>query len=132
MHCSPPSVAVIAAARQALLTNFRQGDALRARLLRRVARLREGLARIGARVLSALPLPVQTIALSSADAARITLAGLAARGIRALVTKTCSGGLGLSVILTAHHAAAQIDCLIDALAPLLRAGAHGERRMAMS
>jgi 8-amino-7-oxononanoate synthase len=133
VHASPPSVAAIVAAREALAANVRAGDLLRARLARRVGQLRQGLAQIGARVLSALPLPVQTIALPSRQAALRVLAALETRGIRALVTKTCGGGPGLSVLLTARHAAADIDRLIDALASALRGHSWGKGTgMAMS
>jgi len=120
VHASPPSVAAIAAAHAALEANVRAGDLLRARLVRRIGQLRQGLARIGARVLSVLPLPVQTIALPSQQSARAVLAALEVRGIRALVTKTCAGGAGLSVLVTARHAAGDIDNLVAAVASALR------------
>jgi 8-amino-7-oxononanoate synthase len=126
IHSSPPSVAAIAAATRALADNATSGDLLRARLLRRVDQLRQGLARVGARMLATLPLPVQMIALASKYAARTALAALEARDIRALATKTCAGGVALAIILTARHAAADIDRLLDALAPVLRTSAHLE------
>jgi 8-amino-7-oxononanoate synthase len=119
-HSSPPSAAVIAAARQALSSNRTAGDLLRARLARRVSQLRAGLRRLGAPLLSALPLPVQTIALASASRGRAVLAALARRGIRALLTRPCGGGIGLTIVLTARHAAADVDYLIQALHAVLR------------
>ncbi|PHV23122.1 aminotransferase class I/II [Janthinobacterium sp. BJB446] len=47
MHASPPSAAVLAAARRALALNARHGDALRARLADRVAQWRTGMAAAG-------------------------------------------------------------------------------------
>lgn len=47
VHASPPSVAVLAAARHALALNARHGDALRARLADRVAQWRAGMAAAG-------------------------------------------------------------------------------------
>jgi 8-amino-7-oxononanoate synthase len=133
VHASPPSVAALAAAHAALDANARAGDLLRARLARRIRQLRQGLARISARVLSVLPLPVQTIALPSQQSARAILAALEKRGVRALVTKTCAGGAGLSVLVTARHTAADIDNLIDAAASALRGDTCGNRTgMAMS
>jgi 8-amino-7-oxononanoate synthase len=133
VHTRPPSAADIAAARAALIANATGGDLLRARLARRIGQLRQGLARIGARLLSALPLPVQTISLPSPHATRAVLAALDRRSIRALVTKACQGGLSLTVILTANHAAADVSHLIDALAAVLRLDTQGNgRRMAMS
>jgi len=126
IHASPPSVAAIAAATRALAENATSGDLLRARLMRRVTQLRDGLARIGARMLASLPLPVQMIALATKQATRAALAVLEARDIRALATRTCAGGVALAIILTARHAAADIDRLLDALAPVLRSNAHLE------
>lgn len=126
IHSSPPSVAAIAAATRALADNASAGDLLRARLVRRVSQLRQGLARIGARTLASQPLPVQMIALASKQAALAVLAALQARDIRALATRTCAGGVALAIILTARHAAADIDRLIDALASVLRGNPHHE------
>ncbi len=47
VHASPPSAAVLAAARRALALNTQQGDALRARLAARVAQWRTGMAAAG-------------------------------------------------------------------------------------
>lgn len=47
VHASPPSAAVLAAARRALALNARHGDALRARLADRVAQWRTGMAAAG-------------------------------------------------------------------------------------
>ncbi|MED5613136.1 aminotransferase class I/II-fold pyridoxal phosphate-dependent enzyme [Janthinobacterium sp. P210005] len=47
VHASPPSAAVLAAARRALALNARHGDALRARLAERVAQWRAGMAAAG-------------------------------------------------------------------------------------
>ncbi len=133
VHTSPPSVATIAAAGAALTANATEGDLLRARLARRIEQLRQGLVRIGARVLSALPLPVQNIALPSPQIARGILVALDSRGIRALVTKTCGSGVSLSILLTAQHAAVHVSRLIDALAAVLQPETHADRmRIVMS
>jgi 8-amino-7-oxononanoate synthase len=132
VHCSPPSVAAIAAAAQALRTNATMGDLLRARLARRIAQLRRGLIRLGVRPQSALPLPVQTIALPNADAAQPVLAALDADGIRALATRSCGGGVGLTILLTARHAVHDVERLIDALARAIRQTAFDPARMAVS
>ena len=47
VHASPPSAAVLAAARRAVALNARHGDALRARLADRVAQWRTGMAAAG-------------------------------------------------------------------------------------
>jgi hypothetical protein len=77
-------------------------------------------------MLASLPLPVQMIALASKQAARAALAALEARDIRALATRTCAGGVALAIILTARHAAADIDSLLDALVSVLRSNPHHE------
>ena len=123
IHCSPPPAASIAAALAALTLNETAGDLLRARLSRRVTHLRRGLHRIGARLLSTLPLPMQSIALP-AQSASATSAALQARDMRVLITEGCGQGPALTVILTAQHANADIDRLLEALASVL----HGETR----
>ncbi|UUZ68998.1 aminotransferase class I/II-fold pyridoxal phosphate-dependent enzyme [Polaromonas sp. P2-4] len=60
VHCSPPSVAVVHAARCALDAAEQWGDAWRARLLRLVLLLRETLARAGLAAVGWLPFPVQS------------------------------------------------------------------------
>jgi 8-amino-7-oxononanoate synthase len=121
IHSSPPSVAAVTAAAQALTDNARSGDLLRARLVRRVGQLRQGLVRIGACAMSALLLPVQSIALASQQAARAVLSALEAAGITALATRTCAGGVALTLVLTARHTAAAVDRLVAALATALPA-----------
>jgi 8-amino-7-oxononanoate synthase len=133
VHTSPPSVVTIAAASAALRANATEGDVLRARLARRIEQFRHGLARIGARASSTLPLPIQNIDLPSVQVARNVLAALDAHGIRALITKTCGGSVSLSIILTVQHAAAHVNRLIEALAVALRLETHGNRtRMVLS
>jgi 8-amino-7-oxononanoate synthase len=119
IHSSPPSVAAITAAAQALTDNAKSGDLLRARLARRVSQLRQGLACIAARVISALPLPMQSIALESKQAARAVLSALEAAGITALATRSCAGGVALTLVLTARHTAGAVDRLVVALATAL-------------
>ncbi|MGH7045578.1 MAG: hypothetical protein ACREE2_04210 [Stellaceae bacterium] len=119
IHTSPPSSATIAAARAALSANATAGDLVRARLFRRIDRLRQGLLRIGMRPLSALPLPIQTISLPAWQSPREALTALAACSIRALIIEGCGNRPVLSVILTARHANSDIDHLIAALASVL-------------
>jgi 8-amino-7-oxononanoate synthase len=126
IHCSPPPAASIAAARAALTMNDTPGDLLRARLSRRIAHLRQGLHRIGARLLSTLPLPMQSIALP-AQSARAVLTALQAREMRVLITEGCGQGPVLTVILTAQHANADVDRLIEALASVLHGDNHNNQ-----
>ncbi|KSV91004.1 aminotransferase class I/II-fold pyridoxal phosphate-dependent enzyme [Sinorhizobium sp. GL28] len=116
VHTSPPSVADIAAARGALAANCSAGDTLRARLVRLVEQLRAGVRRIGLQVRSLLPVPMQTIAMPSIDAARAALESLAGMGVRALATRSCGEGKpNLSFLVTARHAPADIGRLLAAL-----------------
>ena len=62
-HMSPPSMAVIHAARHALAVNRQDGDRLRLRLWRAVQRLRDGLGALGVAT-QGDAFPVQTLALS--------------------------------------------------------------------
>ena len=133
VHTSPPSAADIAAARAALIAN-----ATGAICCGPVSR--------GASASCARAWPVSAHACSAPcpcrcrrsrcpprTPARAVLAALDRRSIRALVTKACQGGLSLTVILTANHAAADVSHLIDALAAVLRLDTQGNgRRMAMS
>lgn len=124
LHCSPPSVAVLQAARHALAVNAVRGDALRARLARLVARLRERLVRAGlvARG-TALPFPVQSFTAASGVALQALYRGLLAQGIRVLLTRVCRMARPrLTVLLTARHSEHDIDLAARAIAALTHAG----------
>lgn len=113
MHCSPPPVAVVQAARAALARNASKGELWRVRLLRLVQRLRTALVRAGLDAVGALPFPAQSFLPRSAPAAA-TLWQLAQRlrdaGVQALLTRGCRGPAPrLSFLVTARHCAADID-----------------------
>lgn len=117
IHTSPPSVADILAAKHALLISAARGDALRARIVQLVERLWAGARRLGLQLRSLLPVPMQTIAMPSVQAARTAMAALDASGIRALITRSCRHKEpGLTVLITARHSPADIDRLVAALA----------------
>jgi 8-amino-7-oxononanoate synthase len=116
VHTSPPSVADIAAAKRALTVNHTAGDTLRARIVRLVEQLRMGAKRIGMQLSSLLPVPMQTIAMPSLDAARTALAMLAEAGVRVLATRSCSDNKpSISLLITARHAPADIVRTLKAL-----------------
>ena len=116
VHTSPPSAADIAAARQALIHNRNEGNDLRARIVRLVEQLRAGLREIGLQLNSLLPLPMQTVAMPSLEAARVALAALEAAGFRALVTRSCRGQTpSLTLLITTRHGPAEISRLVAAL-----------------
>jgi 8-amino-7-oxononanoate synthase len=116
LHCSPPSVAVIRAARCALRTNHSRGDALRRRLLHLVVRLRMRLIGAGLRPSGQLPFPVQTFVAAQRWAAQLheQLLGI---GIVGLLTTACSALVsGLTLLVTARHGLAEIERAGQAIA----------------
>lgn len=120
LHCSPPSVAALQAARVALERNASEGDRWRAHLLRLVRRLRAVLLRVGFDAVGTLPFPAQSFFLRHAPgaAALVRLARrLAEGGVQALLTRG-SRGLAprLSFLVTARHSAIQIDRVAALLA----------------
>src|SRR5262249_24891366 len=60
VHCSPPSLAAIAAGRRALYINASEGDSLRSHLLKLVRRFRDRLRQLGLAASGGL-FPVQTL-----------------------------------------------------------------------
>jgi 8-amino-7-oxononanoate synthase len=120
VHCSPPSVAAIAAAADALRVNRASGDALRLRLSRRVARLRAGLGKLQLLAGDGL-FPVQPLRTPHAIDATELHQGLAARGVQAVLHRARNGdGRRISFVVTARHTPEDIDralaCLADAMA----------------
>jgi 8-amino-7-oxononanoate synthase len=120
VHSSPPSVAVIHAARHALALNRRCGDALRLRLLQRVRQFRERIARLSLSSTGS-EFPVQSlVAARGVDAAALH-AGLLQRRVRAVLQRNAgTGDSRLSFIFTAAHTTDCIDRAVDALAQTLR------------
>lgn len=118
VHCSPPSVADVAACSHALKINRIRGDELRQMLGQRVGQFREGLRRLGAIDIPGL-FPVQPLRLPSEIAAGDLHQRLNAGGIRTVLHRG-EGGRGerISFIVTAQHTVAQIE---NALAVLTKA-----------
>jgi 8-amino-7-oxononanoate synthase len=113
LHCSPPSIAAVQAARAALALNADAGPRWRARLLRLVQRLRAAVMHAGLDAVGTLPFPVQSFVSRHAPGAQAfarLLRCLHAGGVRALLTRGCLGlAPRLSFIVTARHSPAQID-----------------------
>lgn len=124
VHGSPPSVAVIQAARHALIVNRSQGDWLRQRLAQRVARFRKGLMGIG---LSAAGgwFPVQMLrGIGGSEAVQVHQF-LSRQGIQTVLSRPRGSSVAhLSFLITARHTAGEIDQCIDVLAAVT----HGFRR----
>jgi 8-amino-7-oxononanoate synthase len=109
LHCSPPSAAVIHAARAALETNRSRGDALRRWLLHLVIRLRTRLIDAGLTPSGRLPFPVQTFVSARRNAALLH-DRLQDAGIQGLLTTTCRAlAAGLTLLITARHRVAEIE-----------------------
>jgi 8-amino-7-oxononanoate synthase len=118
-HMSPPSMAVIQAARHALAVNREHGDSLRLRLWRAVRRLRAHLAALGL-ASRGDDFPVQTLATPpGADIPRLH-AELLHRGVRTVLHRDRGGGAQLSFIVCASHGPAHIDRAMAVLGQALQ------------
>jgi 8-amino-7-oxononanoate synthase len=135
MHTSPPSRAVIHAARHALQINHVHGDKLRQRLTRLLRRFHNRLAKTGRRAIGG-SFPVQTlIPLSGTDAAA-THERLLRSGIRTVAHHARNGQRSrVSLLITARHTPADIDRAVAAIDDAtrieqrntLRSGDHHDR-----
>jgi 8-amino-7-oxononanoate synthase len=112
VHCSPPSVAVIAAAAHALQENRRRGEALRALLAGNVVRLRVGLQRLGLAASRSL-FPVQPLNLPSGIAAALHQRW-AELGVRAVLHGSRQRP-HVTCVVTANHAPEEIDSAVATL-----------------
>lgn len=120
VHGSPPSVAVIQAARHALNVNQAQGDLLRHKLAQRVAQFRKGLGSIGW-ASSGGWFPVQTLRGVVGNVAVQMHRYLFWHGIRTVLSRSRNNGEAhLSFLITARHTAEEIDHCIDILSTLTR------------
>lgn len=124
-HMSPPSQAVIQAARAALATNRRCGDRLRRHLWQAVQRLRAGLARLGL----AAPgndFPVQTLALPRGTDVPGLHARLLQAGLATVPQRDRGAGGRISLIVNARHGPADIDQALAILARTVTGRRHAE------
>jgi 8-amino-7-oxononanoate synthase len=120
VHASPPSVAVIHAAEQALSINSRCGDALRQQLMRRIHHFRGEIRTLGLRLAGGI-FPVQTLA---SDAAlditelhrRLLVAGVRTVLHRDRIRRTTR----LSFLITAGHRLEEIEHAVAALQAAVR------------
>lgn len=114
-HCSPASMASIAAAEQALMINREHGEALRQKLAQQVIRLRGGLQQRGFAAQPGL-FPVQTLQPQS----KLDVMDLHSRLLRLRVRTVLHRarkrrGIRLSFLLTAVHKPHDIDTALAAL-----------------
>lgn len=109
VHCSPPSAAAIQAAADALAMNDRQGDDLRHRLQKLVARFRRDLSGAGLAASGAL-FPVQSLAVVPGLDVRSLHEELSAAGLRTVLKRAHPGpGAQIALLFTAGHSPAGID-----------------------
>ncbi|MEQ1636574.1 MAG: aminotransferase class I/II-fold pyridoxal phosphate-dependent enzyme [Methylococcales bacterium] len=116
VHCSPPSIAVINAAAQALAINQLQGNRLRQQLADRIRQFRNGLAGIGLSVTGGW-FPVQSLRNVVGRSAVRLHHQLFKLGIQTVLTRTHNGSKPrLNFLITARHSPKDIDRCIDILA----------------
>jgi 8-amino-7-oxononanoate synthase len=118
MHCSPPSIAAVAAAHRALEISRRFGDQLRLTLASRVSRLRRGLMELGFLGTRGL-FPVQSLALPANVDPGLMHDALSKRGVKAVVHASGAAGHAkprISLVVTARHSFEGIDAAVDRIA----------------
>lgn len=106
VHCSPPSVAAIAAGRCALESNRRTGRALRERLRERVAQLRAELAAFGIGCMGG-EFPVQRILVPHSCDGLALRNELSLAGVEVLLQGTPARQI-LTLLLRADHSAQEV------------------------
>ncbi len=108
VHCSPPSVPVLLAAKRALDMNATRGEALRRRLFDRVARFRRVFRQTGL-LASATHFPVQSLRIPNGVDARALQQSLRAHGVRAPLTRDHHDVPLLTFVITASHTMHDVD-----------------------
>lgn len=108
VHCSPPSMANLLAARRGLAINVARGDDLRRRLADRVLRFRRLLTHTGL-LHSTTAFPVQTLRLPVGDDPSNVVHRLATHGVRATLTRDERGQPLLTFVFTAAHSIEDVD-----------------------
>jgi 8-amino-7-oxononanoate synthase len=115
VHCSPPSLAAIAAGQRALVTNASQGDSLRSRLLKQVCRFRDRLRQLGLSASGAF-FPVQTLKPIPDVEVGWLHNRLMSLGVKTVLHRPQNGlDIKLSFLITTLHTPADIDTGINAL-----------------
>jgi 8-amino-7-oxononanoate synthase len=117
VHCSPPSVAAIAAGRCALESNRRMGRALRERLRERIAQLREELAAFGIACMGG-EFPVQRILVPHSCDGPAVKRELSLAGVEVLLQGTPARQI-LTLLLRADHSAQEVAYAARSIGPLM-------------
>jgi 8-amino-7-oxononanoate synthase len=119
VHSSPPSVAVIQAAKHAQAVNRFEGDQLRRRLAQRVKQFQRGLELIGQSSTGGW-FPFQTLRGIVGNTAVQLHQCLSQQGIRAILSRPHNNTeVSLSFLITARHSSMEIDRCINMLEALV-------------
>lgn len=122
MHCSPPSIAAVRAAENALQLNRDQGEILRAKLVALVTRFRRALLSIDLTLDGGL-FPVQTISTLTAAEALGLHEHLLHRGIRTVLHRgRTDNGIKISFLINASHRPKEIDYVANVLSERFEGG----------
>lgn len=124
VHCSPPSIAVLHAAADALDINALAGDRLRQRLAARVARFRRRTGAGGLHSPDSL-FPMQLVVPDRDTDARHLQRELYSQGVRTAVVRGHGSPPKLLFVITTMHSTADIDRAAAALAAAARNAGRG-------
>ncbi len=120
IHCSPPSIAHLTAASQALRRNATEGEQLRARLARRVRFFRRVMRASGVKMRGGL-FPLQRLPVGSPREGLRVQQALAAHGVRAVVERVrCRPQVAITFVITVRHDDGQLRRAAAVLAAVLR------------
>jgi 8-amino-7-oxononanoate synthase len=115
VHCSPPSIAAINAARQALAINDERGESLRLGLARLVHHFRTRLAELGLSATGGL-FPVQNLSPIPQVDAPMLYKRLLKCGVRAILRRSCRDSRPcVAFLITARHNPSDIHGAIQSL-----------------
>lgn len=118
VHCSPPSVAALAAAARSLAISRSHGERLRTQLWNAVRYFRDRMTAAGLRLGPGM-FPLQTLLHPRGDDAVTLFRTLHARGVRAVLSDSSEGHgrsrARLTFVLTARHTAAELQYAVSAI-----------------
>lgn len=123
-HCSPPSIANVAAALAAMRFHAKAGNHLRQMLYQRVMRFRHGLQRHNIRLFGSKEYPIQSLAFDDPQHATQFAYQLRQSGIWAVMQfypADSPGQIVLRFLLTVEHSKYAIDRTVGTIAALLSA-----------
>jgi 8-amino-7-oxononanoate synthase len=119
VHCSPPSIAHLHAAAHALSLNQRQGERLRARLVKLIRTFRTWLREFGWHSIGGL-FPVQSLIFRAPEGAHRLYRHLMRCDIRTVLRRIrCSGHAAVSFVLHARHTDHDLEIALSHLARFL-------------